>query len=231
MINESTRNDSLEGLLAELSDSILKRCEKSLPCVVVSVSANRQRVTVKPLIRIVSVDGTDTSRSVIEGLPVYQAGAGNLVMSFPVKAGDIGWIDTADRDISLFLQTYADSRPPTRRKHSFGDARFIPDMMTNFQIAGEDAAAVVIQDRAGTVKIALDAGQIRITNQAVSIVIDGSTVTGTAPGGFFLNGAQITPAGDFVTPTGASLESHFHTQGIDSDNDTQQNTSVTVPTE
>lgn len=231
MTNEDARNDSLTGLIMELADSIMRRCECMLPCVVTKVSGDRKRVAVRPLVRIVGQDGSTLPRDTIEGLTVYQAGAGDLVMSFPVSVGDIGWIEAADRDLGLFLQSYTESDPPTRRKHSFSDARFVPDIMTNFTIAAEDAGAVVIQNRAGTVKIALDDGQIRIVNGATRIEVGNGTVVGTAPGGFILNGATITSSGDFITPLGNSVDNHFHTQGNDSDGDSEQDTSASVPTE
>ena len=48
--------------------------------------------------------------------------------------------------------------------------------MTNFTIASEDAGAVVIQNRSGTVKIALDANQIRVVNGSTRIEIDNGSV-------------------------------------------------------
>ena len=152
-------------------------------------------------------------------------------MSWPVTAGDIGWIEASDRDISLFLQSYDEQDPASARKHSFSDGRFIPDMMTNYTIAGEDSAAVVIQNRSGTVKIALDDSEIRIKNGGVSATITSTTVTGTAPGGFILNGAEITATGDVVTATGVSLNNHPHAQGNDSANNSQQPTAAPTPTE
>lgn len=231
MINDASRDDTWPGLLMALSDKIKKDMEGALPCRVTKVSPDRRRVSVKPLIAIIGKDGSVLQREIIEGLTVYQAGAGDIVMSFPVKVGDIGWIDASDRDISLFLQSYGETTPPTRRKHSFSDARFVPDIMTNFQIAGEDNDAVVIQTRDNSVKIALDENQIRIRNQSVDIRVDNSTVIGTAPDGWELNGARITPDGDVVTSSGVSLDKHPHSQGADSDGNTQVPTNPPTPTE
>lgn len=210
MINKESRNDTLEGLLKEFSERALRNTENSLPCVVLSVSSDRRRVSVQPLINVIGTDGTTIPRSQIDDITVYQAGAGDTLISFPVKAGDIGWIDACDRDITLFLQSYDAQDPPTRRLHSFSDSRFIPDIMTNFTIAGEDSTALVIQNRNGTVKIALDQDEIRITNDTVDITIDDSSITGTVPGGVTINSAQITSDGDFITSDGKSLRNHVH---------------------
>lgn len=210
MINKESRNDTLEGLLKEFSERTLRNTEASLPCVVLAVSVDRRRVSVQPLINIVGTDGTTIPRSQIDEVPVYQAGAGDTIISFPVKVGDIGWIDACDRDITLFLQSYNAQDPPTRRLHSFSDSRFIPDLMTNFTIAGEDSTALVIQNRTGSVKIALDQSEIRINNGSVDLTIDNSSITGTVPGGVTINGAQITSDGDVITSDGKSLRNHVH---------------------
>lgn len=212
MINDDSRSDTLEGLLQELADAISKRIECALPCVVTKVSSDRRRVSVRPLIRIVGVTGNTLARDVIEGLPVYQAGAGSFVMSFPVAVGDIGWIEAADRDLGVFLQSYDESDPGSRRKHSFSDAKFVPDIMTNFTISGEDSGAVVIQNRAGTVKIAIDQSEIRIKNGGVSWVATNQDITADVPSGMTINGdltvngnvvvsGNITAAGTLSVPT------------------------------
>lgn len=195
--------DDNEDLLSELVRDILaasKRCiEVSIPCIVTKVTS-RTKVSVRPLIKIVAKDGKAYDRDIIEGVPMFTAGAGDKFVSFPVAVGNLGWLDASDRDISLFIQSYEISEPPTSRMHSFSDARFIPDIMTNITVATEDSAAIVIQNRGGTVKIALDDSEIRIKNNAVSLVVDGSSVTGIAPGGFDLNGFTIDASGAAESP-------------------------------
>ena len=226
--------DDYENLLPELVREILaatkRSLEVSIPCVVTKV-ISRTKVNVRPLIKIVARDGTSMERDIIEGLPVFTAGAGDRFMSFPVAVGNIGWLDACDRDISLFLQSYDNVEPPSSRMHSFSDARFVPDIMTNITVAEEDATAVVIQTRDGKVKIALDDGEIRIKNNDVSLVIDGSKVTGVAPGGFDLNGARITDGGDVITKSGVSLDKHPHNQPNDSGGNAEQPTAAPTATE
>ena len=240
--------DEYENLLPELVDRIIKATnralEVSIPCIVTKV-ISRTKVNVRPLIKIVNQDSTSRERAVIEGLPVFTAGAGDKFISFPVKAGDIGWLDACDRDISLFLQSYENVEPPTSRMHSFSDARFIPDIMTNITVAEEDDTAMVIQTRDGVVKVAIDNDEIRIKNNDASVVmgansidvatssvtinIDGSSVTGVAPGGFDLNGFTIDASGaaespvsltapsvvgsTSVTAAGKELANHAHLAG------------------
>lgn len=203
----SDKIDDNNNLMIDLVRDILaaakRSVEVSLPCIVTKV-ISRTKVNVRPLIKIVAQDGTAYDRAVIEGLPVFTSGAGDRFISFPVAVGDLGWIDASDRDLSLFLQSYSAEEPPTSRMHSFSDARFIPDIMTNITAAEEDATALVIQNRHGTVKIALDDTEIRIKNEAVSLVIDGDSVTGVAPGGFNLNGFTIDATGAAASPVSVS---------------------------
>lgn len=52
-----------------------------------------------------------------------------------------------------------------------------------------------------------------------------------AAGDFVANGAKMTTDGDVVTSDGVSLRSHYHTQGNDSNGDTEADTSAAVATE
>ncbi len=235
--------DDYENLLPELVRGIIdatkKALEVSIPCIVTKV-ISRTKVNARPLIKVVAQNGTSTDRGIIEGLPVSTFGAGDKFISFPVKVGDIGWLDACDRDISLFLQSYGNVEPPTSRMHTFSDARFIPDIMTNITVADEDATAMVIQTRDGTVKIALDDDEIRIKNNDTSVIIGvdnvnvvtssvtvditGDSVTGVAPGGFDLNGFTIDASGAASSPVslsapsiladGKELSGHDHPAGI-----------------
>lgn len=223
MSDEIDDNDNIfVDLVRDILAAVKRSVEVSIPCVVTKV-ISRAKVDVRPLIKIVAQDGTSYDRDVIEGLPVFTAGAGDRLISFPVRVGDLGWIDASDRDISLFLQSYSTEEPPTSRMHSFSDARFIPDIMTNITVDEEDADAIVIQNRHGTVKIALDDSEIRIKNADVSIVVDGSSVIGVAPGGFDLNGFTIAADGAAESPVsitapsavigGKELADHTHPAG------------------
>ncbi|CAH6970216.1 hypothetical protein VCHA30O60_50150 [Vibrio chagasii] len=164
--------ESLTQVLQVFEERIFKGMENKLPVRVVSVSGDRKRVSVKPLISIVGENNQIISRGVIKGIPVFQHGAGGFLISFDINENDLGWIDTADRDISLFLQTYNESPPNTFRKHSFSDAQFIPDIMTDFTIDSEDSDSLVIQNREATVKISMNQNRINLRAPSISAVAD-----------------------------------------------------------
>lgn len=222
--------DLLLGALNVFGDHLRKKMQNSLPVKVTKVSGDRKFVDVQPQIMLIDAVGNSVVRGEIKGVPVITSGAGDFLLSFPIKVGDKGWIETSDRDISLFKQSYAQSKPNTKRMHDYADSRFVPDIMENFTISGADETAMVIQNREGNVKIALDTEEIRITKDEITLVLSGDTVTGVAPGGFDLNGFTIDQSGAAESPVritspsaiinGKELAEHTHSAGDYNINDT-----------
>jgi len=199
--------DSLTGAFREIFSKLMSNTDGMLPAQVIAYNAGPPaQVQVKPLIKIITTTGETLSRPVIADLPVFQLGGGGFLINFPLQPGDLGWIVANDRDISLFLQSYEESPPNTFRKKSFSDALFIPNVLTNYTIAGEDSANMVLQNLEGTVKLSLGTSQIKI--QAPTIILDGNitingTITPSTPpllvvGEFHVSG-DITASGD-ITP-------------------------------
>lgn len=218
-MSEKSRNnnddDLLTGAFNVMFNHINKKMQNSLPVKVTKVSSDRKFVNVQPQILVVDSDGGTILRSEIKGIPVVTSGAGNFLISFNISAGDLGWIESSDRDISLFKQSYDQSKPNTKRMHNFSDSRFIPDIMTNFTINAEDSDSMVIQNRDGSVKISLNSSRIKMHS----------------PSDIEINGAKITPSGDVVTASGVSLDNHPHNQSNDSGGNTEQPTDAPTATE
>ncbi len=208
-------DDLLTGAFNVMFNHINKKMQNSLPVKVTKVSTDRKLVDVQPQILVVDSEGGTIIRGEIKGIPVVISGAGNFLISFNISVGDLGWIEASDRDISLFKQSYEQSKPNTRRMHDFSDARFVPDIMTNFTIAAEDASSMVIQNRDGSVKISLNSSRIKMQS----------------PSDIEINGAKITPSGDVVTASGVSLDNHPHNQSNDSGGNTEQPTEPPTATE
>jgi len=213
-------DDLLTGAFNVMFNHINKKMQNSLPVKVTKVSSDRKFVNVQPQILVVDADGGTIIRGEIKGIPVVTSGAGNFLISFNISVGDLGWIETSDRDISLFKQSYDQSKPNTKRMHNFSDSRFVPDVMKGFTIAAEDAGALVIQNKAGNIKIALDEDEIRIKKDDITLVLSGGSVTGVAPDGFDLNGFTIDASGAAESPVsltspsavinGKELADHTH---------------------
>lgn len=218
-MSEKSRNnnddDLLTGAFNVMFNHINKKMQKSLPVKVTKVSDDRKFVNVQPQILVVDSDGGTILRSEIKGIPVVTSGAGNFLISFSISVGDLGWIESSDRDISLFKQSYDQSKPNTKRMHNFSDSRFIPDIMANFTIDAEDSDSMVIQNREGSVKISLNSSRIKMHS----------------PSDIEINGAKITPSGDVVTANGVSLDNHPHNQSNDSGGNTETPTNAPTATE
>lgn len=192
-------DDLLTGAFNVMIDHINKKMQNSLPVRVVKVSSDRKFVDVQPQILVVDSDGDTILRGEIKGVPVITTGAGGFLISFNIEVGDLGWIETSDRDISLFKQSYDQSKPNTKRMHSFSDSRFVPDIMTNFTIDGEDSDAMTIQNRDSSVKISLNQSKIKIKSPELNIETTG-LFKAVCAGGIDLNGVTIAPDGTTFSP-------------------------------
>jgi hypothetical protein len=172
--------DTLAGAFRHIFGKMMQGVDGMLPARVVSFNGDRNapRVSVQPLIAMITTEGQRLSRATIASLPVFQIGGGGHLISFNIKAGDLGWIIASDRDISTFLQTYSESQTNTKRRKKFSDALFIPDVMRNYAIASEDNENAVFQSLDGTVKIALWADYVKIT--APHLGLNANPVTGAA---------------------------------------------------
>lgn len=189
---------SLGGAFRAILQKMLQGMDDCLPATVIAYDRQRNRATVKPVIMMGTTDGQKISRAQIASVPVLNIGGGGFVLSFPVKAGDLGWIKATDRDLSLFLQGLKEEWPNTKRMHTFQDGFFIPDVMRQWALAGEDAERVVLQSLDGTTRIAIGDGIVKITAPAVDIDAPEVTMTG-----------NLTVAGH-VTGAGIVLDTHTH---------------------
>ena len=225
-----TNYGSLTGVLNFALTKFLQGVDDMLPAQVVSFNRTTNMAQVQPLIPMVTTDNIILQRAAIQSVPVVQLGGGGFLLNFPLQSGDLGFIKANDRDISLFVQSWSSAIPNTARKHSFEDAVFIPSCLTGFTIAGADAANLVIQNLAGTVKISLSGNSVSITapnivnitapqinlNASTDIALNTPTITQTYSGGgtATFNGS-ITATGVItgntdVTTNTISLNGHKH---------------------
>ena len=206
---DPANDDSLTGTFKEVLRKFLQRTDDMLPAMVQNYDRARNLARVQPLIQVVDTEGQRFNRAPLANVPVLLLGGGSFFVSFHLPAGSLGWIKANDRDISLFLQGFANNRPNTRRMHTFEDSVFIPDIMTGYTIAGEDQQAAVIQSTSGAVKISLTNERININAPAINL---------TATGAVAIQSASLTHNGTNVG------ETHVHAQGPDSRGNTERNT-------
>lgn len=173
-------NNTLVGSVTFAFKKLMQGVNGMLPAQVMAYDRSTNRTQVQLLINIVATDGTQIARPQLSSIPVFVFGGGGFRLSFPLKEGDFGWVIANDRDISLFLQSYAQAQPNTARVKSFSDGVFFPDVMTGLNtISGADADSVVLQSVDGNISIALGANSIDIkATTAVNVTAPVLAVTG-----------------------------------------------------
>lgn len=226
MANEvqNSRNPANSGTLAGTFQEILGKflqneVDDMLPAEVIAYDRPTNRVSVRPLVRLLRTDNTLLDRADIASIPVLTLGGGNVVLSFNIVPGDIGWIKANDRDISLVLQSEGSAGPNTIRKHSFSDAIFIPHQFrSKWTLESEDDAFAVLQTLDGTQRISIHDDRLKLTSDAV-VEIDAPLLSTTG---------AIEAAGEITANAGGggsvTLTGHDHAQGNDSAGDSEVNT-------
>lgn len=168
---------SLSSVLRFVKRAIEMDIECMLPCRIISYDRARNVAAVRPQIVVTKRNPTGgalerTPRVDIPDIPVLSLGAGGFHINFPIKAGDLGWIWAADRDITLFLQNLQETHAATEgASHKFSDAVFIPDAFRNYTINGEDEGALVIQSTDSATRISIREDNIKITTP-VKVTLD-----------------------------------------------------------
>jgi len=188
-------DDSLAGTFRFAFSQLMRNTDGMLPARVLKYEREENRVQVELMIAMVTTSGAQVSRSQIANIPVINIGGGGYILNFPLAVGDLGFISANDRDISLFLQSFAESPPNTHRVKNFADGVFIPSVLTGYDVSGEDGNAV-LQNLDGTVKISLSQTGVNI-NAAASVTIDSPLTTVT--GELVVQGLTRTTAGLAVT--------------------------------
>ena len=164
LIQDPALTGTLLGAFIFAVEKVLQGLSNRLPASIIAYDRSTNRAQVEILIPMVTTNGSVVSRAQIASVPVQIDGGGGVFISFPLITGDLGWIEANDRDISLFLQTYTQTKPNTFRRWSFSDAKFTPDQMKGFIINFIDRDAAVISTVDGTVRIAISPAGVNITS-------------------------------------------------------------------
>lgn len=203
--------NSLPGMMKAVLDNFLMGLDDMLPAAVVSFDRDANLAQVQPLIMMIKTDGTIQSRAPVASVPVAQLGGGGFMLNFNLSPGDLGFIKSNDRDISIFMQSFKESVPNTYRKHKFSDAVFIPCPMHGMTINDEDQSHVVLSTTDGTQRVSIWQNRVKITSDT-RIVIDAPITEFSGSAQFSGN---ITTTGDViakyqVTGEEVSLLHHTH---------------------
>jgi len=185
--------ETLVGAFRVALNKLVQNMDGMLPAQVVAVNAGPpMTVDVQPLIMMLSSDETAISRAPLASIPVQQMGGGNILLSFPVAEGDLGWILANDRDISTYIQNFKETPPSGLRKKNFSDSIFIPAILSGYTINPINDGSAVLQTKDGTVSIAISETGIILTGPITVVgaltVQGGLSVTGAVTGTFDITG-------------------------------------------
>lgn len=142
-----------------------------LPARIISWDAATNRAQIEILYQVTMTSGDVHQLDAPAEVPVQFPGGGGFMLVFPLKKGSLGWIKAADRDLSLFLQSYEAEAGNTPRIKCFEDGVFIPDVMHAFTMSNGDGISLQTVDGANAVTV---------TSSSAIMKVGGATLTLTA---------------------------------------------------
>ncbi|HAW0896337.1 TPA: hypothetical protein JLK53_004054 [Escherichia coli] len=173
------QGEDLTGTMDLVLRKFLLDVDDMLPARIVSYDRVKNRAQIEILYRVTMTDGSMYPLMAPAEVPALTAGGGGMCLTFPLKPGDLGWIKSSDRDMSLFLQSYEAEPGNTARLHCFEDGVFIPDVMKDFAVT--DGEAATLQTLDGTTSVAVKPGSIVLTVGATVMSITDAGVVSNKP--------------------------------------------------
>ncbi|MBE0151510.1 hypothetical protein FOT80_19135 [Serratia fonticola] len=192
--------ESMTGQLSETlraaTNGLSSQLRVCLPGIIQSF--NPQDVTCVVQLAINGQDGDSSIMlPLIPDLPVVFPRGGGVTLTFPIAAGDDCMVVFCDRRIDFWWQNGGVQEAVATRQHDLSDA---------FVIVGPQSQTQKISD------ISTTAAQLRSDdgNTVIGINPTSGAISGTAPGGFDLNGLKILPDGRLQLVGGVIVDSHVH---------------------
>lgn len=172
---------SFEGFYNFLKERIFLELEKVAPARILNYDRKKNRAQVELLNLGITSTGSTIPKQSLTNIPCLMLQGGGMVLSFPIKEGDIGWIVAADRDISVFKQVLSIFAPNTYRKHKYADGFFIPNKIDGFEVSEDDENAILMTSIDGKTKLSISPEGITLTAQTTNVKGDltsDGTITG-----------------------------------------------------
>ena len=200
-VSDQTRSGDLAETFKSERETTKNQIRVALPGIVQSFDPEAVTAIVQPAIRSVETDndGNRVTKNypLLVDVPVVFPRGGGCTLTFPVKAGDECLVIFADRCIDFWWQNGGVQEPVDDRVHDLSDA---------FCIVGPQSQAQKIRGISGSaVELRSDDGETKLSLNPSS-----GAITGTAPGGFNLNGLKILPDGRLQLVDGSIVDKHTH---------------------
>lgn len=200
-VSDKTRSGALAEVLASERKTTSEQLRVALPGIIQSFDPDTVTAVVQPAIRYVERDndGNKSTKDypLLVDVPVVFPRGGGCTLTFPVKEGDECLVIFADRCIDFWWQSGGIQEPVDGRMHDLSDA---------FAIVGPQSQAKKISG------ISTSAVELRSDDGAAKLSINPSNgaISGTAPGGFNLNGLKILSDGRLQLVDGSIVDKHTH---------------------
>lgn len=123
-----TQEPSIDESFDEIFKSYQSELKTGIPAIATEVDLNQQWVTVQPLFNRTFLDDDDNevqkNYSVIHNVPLKFPRWGGFVITFPVKVGDMVWLNFAERSLDTFKDSSGSEivDPKINRMHDINDA-------------------------------------------------------------------------------------------------------------
>jgi len=200
---DPANNYSLVGVINFAFQKMMQAVNGMLPAKVLEYDRVTNRASVQLLVNLKTTSGASVERGSVASVPVLQMGGGTYSISFPLKAGDLGWLLANDRDISQFLENYNAESPSTNRMHNFADGVFFPDAMKSFNINAANKDYLVIQSEDGKTTIEMGVSTSVGTPHEINIKCDRLNITPNTGTGYVNINGNLFVNGLIESPTGA----------------------------
>lgn len=128
----SSRNSTLQDLLARFRASIVADLHTALPGKIVRYDSSTQKADVQLLIKERYTDESGATQvrdlPVVPAVPVQFPGAGGYRITFPIAADDTGLVVFSESSLDKWLVSGGTVDPSDDRRHDLTDAVFLPGL-------------------------------------------------------------------------------------------------------
>jgi hypothetical protein len=188
-------------------DSLIGRIRTHVPGQVVAYDAERNAVTVQPVIMVTRTEDPASADPrplpQIEDIPVRQYGSGKLIITVPPAVGSYGTIHVVDREFHRWMEAGGVVAPGSARKFDLSDAVFEPGLYPNkadgdngLIESGIQTDRISIRTRSGLTEISTLADEsiyLNVNDGAASITADKD------------GGIQVSAEGDVSVTSGGDV--------------------------
>ncbi|SXK95417.1 Gp138 family membrane-puncturing spike protein [Klebsiella pneumoniae] len=189
---ERVKDKSVANARTALPGVILSFDPDTVTCSVSLCSKSSKPVPYEDISKTESMDFP-----LLVDLPVVFPRGGGVTLTFPLAEGDECLVVFSDRCIDFWWQNGGVQELVDWRSHDLSDAFVIPGPQSQAKkISGISTSAVELRSDDGSVKLSLNPAS--------------GAISGTAPGGFNLNGLKILPDGRLQLVDGSIVDKHTH---------------------